>query len=338
MTTRRTPVTIRDVASHAGVSMTTVSDVVNGKGRVDPATRQRVLASVREVGWRPRRSARALRSGQSGIVALCIPRREHGVRDWLLNADYDMALIAACAAAAVDADRQLLLAPRPEDLDDLARLDVDGVVIADPREHDPALAVLDQAGIPTVTIGRDLGRDDGWWVETDNAGATATALDHLAGQGASRIALLNSDAPWAWFADTADAYQAWCAGHGVRPIVRLIDVQRPRESAAEAIADLFRLKRPPDAVLAVPQGTALGVLDGVAALGRRVPDDLLLGAGIDGQTLSVAAPPVTAIDLQPMRAAQAAIELLIRRVAGGAEAGPTVIEAGLIVRESTIRA
>jgi DNA-binding LacI/PurR family transcriptional regulator len=98
MAKRRQFPTIRDVAEAAGVSVTTVSDVVNGKGRVDPITRERVKQAVVEVGWRPRRSARALRSGNSGVFALCFPRRDRGVGDWLLNADSDMALVAGCAA------------------------------------------------------------------------------------------------------------------------------------------------------------------------------------------------------------------------------------------------
>ncbi|WP_427885492.1 LacI family DNA-binding transcriptional regulator [Kribbella sp. GL6] len=323
------------MASHAGVSMTTVSDVVNGKGRVDPATRQRVLDSVRDVGWRPRRSARALRSGETGIFALCFPRREHGVQDWLLNADYDMALVAACAAAAVDSGRQLLLAPRPTDLEDLARLDVDGVIIADPQEHDPALRILDQAGIPTVTVERDIRRDDKWWVGTDNTGGANSALDHLTRQGARRIALLTADERWSWFADTTAAYRAWCADHRLRPLVRTINADDPRTSAAEAVRSLLRLKNPPDAVLALPQGSALGVLDAAAAAGIGVPDDLKLIAGIDSQTLMVSQPPVTAINQQPMRIAQAAVALMIKRVTGDDVPGPTLVATDLVVRHST---
>ncbi|GAA3099672.1 DNA-binding LacI/PurR family transcriptional regulator [Kribbella aluminosa] len=334
MTARRT-VTIRDVASHAGVSMTTVSDVVNGKGRVDPSTRQRVLDSVRDVGWRPRRSARALRSGETGIFALCFPRREHGVQDWLLNADYDMALVAACAAAAVDSGRQLLLAPRPTDLEDLARLDVDGVIIADPQERDPALRILDQAGIPTVTVERDIRRADTWWVGTDNAGGATSALDHLAGRGAVRIALLTADARWSWFADTTAAYRAWCAEHRRRPLIRTIDADDPRTAAAQAVHSLLRLKNPPDAILALPQGSALGVLDAAELAGVDVPADLKLIAGIDSQTLLVSQPPVTAIDQQPMRIAKAAVELLITRVSGADAPGPTLVSTELVVRRST---
>ncbi|MET7332221.1 LacI family DNA-binding transcriptional regulator [Nonomuraea sp. NPDC005650] len=337
MATKRARPTIRDVAIQAGVSMTTVSDVVNSKGRVDPATRERVLTAVSEVGWRPRRSARALRSGRTGVFAMCLPVGHVGVGEWLVNAEYDMALVAACAAATVDSDRQLLVAPRPKDVRDLVRLDVDGVIIADPREGDQALTVLNNAGVPAVTIDRDIQRTDGWWVETDNAGSTVQVLDHLTAQGARSIALVTADAPWAWFEDTSAAYARWCAGHGVKPLVRLIDVERPRATAAAGVRSLLRLKNPPDAVFAIPYGTPLGALDAIVESGRSVPGDILLAGGMDGQMMQGSSPPITAVDLRPVEMARAAVELLARRVGGEKAAGPVVIETALRIRESTTR-
>jgi len=335
MTKRRQSPTIRDVALEAGVSVTTVSDVINGKGRVDPITRDRVKQAVLEVGWRPRRSARALRSGNSGVFALCFPRRDNGVGSWLLNADYDMALVAGCAAATVDAGRQLLLAPRPRDLADLVSLDVDGVILADPQEGDPAITVLNRAGIPVVTVERDLRRTDGWWVEGDSAASTRRVLDHLTEQGAQRIAMVTSDAPWAWFEDTFAAYAEWCEARGTRPIVRLIDVDDPRRTAAQAARGLLTSRQPPDAIFALPLHAPLGVLDAAAEIGRDVPGDLLLAAGIDAQTLQVASPQVTAVDLRPLEMARAAVGLLERRVAGEDAAGPVVVETVLVPRASS---
>lgn len=335
MTKRRQSPTIRDVARAAGVSMTTVSDVVNGKGRVDPVTRERVKQAVLEVGWRPRRSARALRSGNSGVFALCFPRRDSGVGGWLLNADYDMALVAGCAAATVDAGRQLLLAPRPRDLTDLLSLDVDGVILADPQEGDPAITVLNRAGIPVVTVERDLRRTDGWWVEGDSVASTHRVLDHLTEQGADRIALVTSDAPWAWFEDTSAAFIEWCEARGVRPLVRLIDVEDPRRTAAEAARRLLASRQPPDAIFALPLHAPLGVLDAAAEIGCEVPGDLLLAAGIDAQTLLGSSPPVTAVDLRPLEMARAAVAQLERRVAGEEAAGPVVVETILVPRAST---
>ena len=155
MPDKRLRPTIKDVAAAAGVSVTTVSDVVNERGRVDPATRERVQRYVLELGYRPQRSARALRSGRTGILAMCLPVPEQGVSGWLLNAEFDMAVIAASAAAAVDTGHQLLLAPRPATTADLARLEVDGVLLADPAAGDPTVALLQGCLLYTSPSPRD---------------------------------------------------------------------------------------------------------------------------------------------------------------------------------------
>jgi DNA-binding LacI/PurR family transcriptional regulator len=214
-------------------------------------------------------------------------------------------------------------------------LDVDGVIIADPREGDPALSVLNRVGIPVVSIERDLRRTDGWWVQTDSDASTRTMLDHLSQQGAERIALVTIEGPWAWFEDTTAAYDGWCRDRGRRPIVRLIDPERPRETAELAMRELLGRRPAPDAVFAVPFGAPQGVLDAAAGMGVRVPDDLLVAAGIDSQTLQVSNPPVTALDLRPIEMARAAVDLLARRVAGEYQAGPANVIPDLVVRRST---
>jgi DNA-binding LacI/PurR family transcriptional regulator len=186
-----------------------------------------------------------------------------------------------------------------------------------------------------VTVERDLRRTDGWWVEGDSVASTHRVLDHLMGQGADRIALVTSDAPWAWFEDTSAAYAEWCEARGVRPLIRLIDVDNPRRTAAEATRKLLASRQPPNAIFALPLHAPLGVLDAAAEIGCNVPGDLLLAAGIDAQTLQVSSPPVTAVDLRPLEAARAAVSLLERRVAGEEAAGPVVVETVLVPRAST---
>lgn len=327
--------TIRDVAKAAEVSLTTVSDVVNNKGRVDPRTRARVMRAVAEVGWRPKRSARALRSGQTGTIALCLPRRAGRSESWLMSADYDMELTVACAAEAMDTERLLLLAPRPRDLDELARLDVDGVILVDPLADDPTLAMLNLAGMPVVTVDRDLSSAGPWWVGADNQGSATMLLDHLRSRGARGVALFTHDAPWAWFEDTSAGYAKWCAAHGMAPVVRHLDLAAPEASAAAALVELVDAGAKPDAVLAIPYGSALGVLRGARERSLAVPGDLLLASGVDGHALQTSTPPVTAADLRPVEVARAAVALLGRRVNGETDAGPVVIPTQVRVRAST---
>ena len=126
-------VTIRDVAAAVGLSPTTVSHALNGKGRVDPATRDRVAKTAKQLGYRPDRTARRLRSGRSGAIALLLPFVERDIaRDEMLALDYYMHLARAAAQAAFVRGHPMLLTPPLRDIDDLRDLGVDGGVVCDP--------------------------------------------------------------------------------------------------------------------------------------------------------------------------------------------------------------
>lgn len=328
--------TLKDVAAAAGVSVTTVSDVVNGKGRVDPATRSRVAALVAELEYRPHRSARALRSGRTGILALCLPVIDREVSDWLLSTDYDMALVAACAAAAVDSGHHLLLAPRPTHAGELSRLEVDGVLIVDPGHDDPTVSLVRRAGMPLVTIDRDPVQDDGWWVSVDTASGIDSLCEHLVSRGARSLGLVTADEPWAWYDDTLAAFRGWCDRERVPGTVLDVAIERTREAARDAVAALVADDRLPDAVITVAPDAALGVLEGCRAAGVDVPARLRVASAMDDHSLEVATPGVTALDLRAMETARAAIELLIERVARpGSPGEPRLLPPGLRQRQSS---
>jgi DNA-binding LacI/PurR family transcriptional regulator len=92
--------TIHDVTAAAGVSVTTVSHVLNDKGRVDPATRTRVAQMVQRLGYRANRHARGLRSGRSDTVALLLPVGDDPRSDEALRLDFYMRLASTAAATA----------------------------------------------------------------------------------------------------------------------------------------------------------------------------------------------------------------------------------------------
>jgi polar amino acid transport system ATP-binding protein len=105
--------TIHDVASAAGVSVTTVSDALNGKGRVDPATRKRVAQVVQSLGYRANRHARGLRSGLSGALGLLLPVDADARSDEALSLDFSMRLASAAAATTFSHGQALMLFDEP---------------------------------------------------------------------------------------------------------------------------------------------------------------------------------------------------------------------------------
>lgn len=330
--------TIKQVAAAAGVSPTTVSDIFNRKGRVDPATRERVLAVIDQLGWRPLNSARSLRTGRRGLIALCLPRRPSSTGSQRLNSDYDMRLTMAAVAAAIERDQLLLIAPPLKSDAEVARLEVDGVILVDPVRDDPSRHALERNGVPFVTVDRDLASDDGWRVGVDNGAAVRNLLDHLVAQGARQVAFVTADSPSAWFADTRAAYDAWCLNRGIPPQISFIDRLAPESAATHATTELLTGGHRPDAILTDIYGAALGVLRSARDCQVAVPDDLLVGSAVDGQAMLAAEPAVTAVDLQPMDVGRAAVLLLAKRIAGNPSTGPVLVGDGhLRVRTSTGR-
>jgi DNA-binding LacI/PurR family transcriptional regulator len=328
--------TIHDVAKAAGVSVTTVSHALNGKGRVDPQTRARVAQVVHRLGYRANRHARGLRSGRSGSIGLVLPVGDDARSDETLRLDFYMRLASSAAMTAFARENALMLLPPAIVATGLRGLAIDGGIVADPSPDDERVAALEALGVPVVTIGRGLGRADyPWYVASETDANTRLMLDHLAGHGARRIALLTPKADWGWATETLSAYQSWISERGWPALVVPVAMQPGEQSAYAAARRLLTSGTPPDAIFAVAERFVRGVLRAARACGTRVPEELLLAAGVDGIQAREGDPPVTALELHPERQAEAAIEMLLARLDGAAEPAPTYVQATLHVRAST---
>jgi DNA-binding LacI/PurR family transcriptional regulator len=322
--------TIYDVARAAGVSPTTVSHVLNGKGRVHAATRERVLAAARELGFRASPVARRLSHGRTRALGLLLPGDIGG--DTFASYDFYVRVAAAAAATAFAVEDSVLLLPHVDDMA-LRRVPVDGVIVTDPEEHDARIGALLAAGLPVVTIDRDLGRpDQRWFVATDHERATRALLDHLHGAGARRIVLLTAPARLSWLAGTREAYERWCAEH--RLAARVVEARSP-DSVAAATARLLAGVEPPDAIFSPPERHAVVVARAARERGLRVGADLLVASGVDSPEARLHDPPITAIDQDPDAHGAAAVRLLQALVAGEQPDAPVWIPAALRPRGST---
>lgn len=328
--------TIRDVAETAGVSVTTVSHALNDKGRVDPATRAMVLQVVRQLGYRANRHARGLRSGRSGALALLLPVRVGVHADEALSLDFYMRLASAAAAAAFAQEQALMLLPPAIVQTGLRGLGLDGGIVVDPSPLDPRVSLLTEHRLPVVTIERDLGRlDDRWYVASETDANTRQVLDHLHAQGAQRIALLVPRTDWGWAAETLSAYDSWVSEHGAARLILPVAMQPGEENAFLATRRLLEGRRPPDAIFVVAARFVRGALRAANAVGRRVPGDLLIAAGVDSIHAREGEPAVTALELHPELQAEAAVEMLLARLDDSAVEAPRHIPATLRLRAST---
>jgi DNA-binding LacI/PurR family transcriptional regulator len=331
-------VTIRDVAAAAGVSVTTVSHALNGKGRIDARTRERVLTAAQRLSYSPSRVARSLRGGRTQTIALLLPSLGAASTDTALGLDNYMRIVSSAADGAHRRRYGLLLLPPEPSSDDLRHAGLDGAIVVDPSVRDRRLDRLADIDIPVVTIERDRGRPElDWHVSLDAGQGVTLILRHLREQQARDVCMLAPDADWAYSTNLIDAFQRLAPGYDLR--ARVIPVAMTNiEGAAHQVASLVLDSTAiPDAIVAVAERFAAGVTRAAQERGVRIPEDLLLISGADSYHAREARPAVSALDMQPELTAAEAVDMLISRLEGAESEKPRVIPYKLLVRESSQR-
>jgi DNA-binding LacI/PurR family transcriptional regulator len=322
---------IKDVARAAGVSTTTVSHALSGKGRLPDETRVRVRHIADELGYRPNAVARSLAEGRTGVIgsAFSIDVRAGGYAEL---AWYGTVLNAA-AERAKRMGYALVFVPHAEGSEMWAKLPLDGSIIIEPVRNDPHLAALRERRLPWVSVGRPFD-GEGWFVDNDNDALVRGVFDHLRAGGATRTALLTVEWPSSWQEESIESYREWCSSRGEAATVVVAEAsQRDR-----AIADLLEGPERPDGVFCLFEGVALGLMEAAAARGIRIPQDLLIVAGGDIGASAHTDPPLTTIDYDAESLGAAAVELLIDQLEGTQSRGRTrFLPARLVGRRSSSR-
>jgi len=173
------------------VFVTTVSHALNGKGRLNAGTRRHVQEVADRLGYRPNPAARSLVSGKTGLIAVMASLPIDPPVAFTEFAYYTE-LIGAASGAAVDRDYALVVAPPSRSRFVWERVPLDGVIVIDPLDGEPALPILRERRVPFVTVGLDpRGHELDAVVAADEERATCSVLDHLRSRGAERIALLS---------------------------------------------------------------------------------------------------------------------------------------------------
>ncbi|NUU21322.1 MAG: LacI family DNA-binding transcriptional regulator [Streptomycetaceae bacterium] len=337
---RSARVGIRDVAAAAGVSITTVSDALNGKGRLPDSTRGHVREVADRLGYRPSAAARTLRTGRSGLIGLTTAA--HAAEPFALSEyGWFTELVRAATGAALDRGYALVVLPVSSRHDVWSSVALDGTIVVDPADDDPMVRELLRRGVPVVTGGHPGASTVHGWVDIDHKLAMGTVLDHLVEAGARRIGVLAAE-DGTYARRCVEAYEAWCAPHGYQPVVEAYRSGVPG-AAAEAAGRLLD-RAPgerPDAVFGLHEGCGAELLAAARSRGLRVPADLLVACcGEDAPRTDLA---LTTLSLQPRIAGSSAVELLVGVIEDeGARPGPLIpaqrtVPIRLSVRASTRR-
>ncbi|MGI5130922.1 LacI family DNA-binding transcriptional regulator [Pseudonocardia sp. CA-107938] len=331
---RRRRTTLRDVATEAGVSVKTVSRVVNGEAGVAPAVRAHVAAVVEQLGYRPDVGARTLRRNdrRSASIALLLEDLANPYSAALLRAVEDVArprgVVVLAASLDEDPVRERALARA------FGSRSVDGLVLAPAGDDQSHLVEEITGGTAVVCVDRaPAGIDVDTVVSTDAAGV-ADGVRHLADHGHTRIAFLGDLATIATARLRHDGYRAGLAGAGLpydpRLVVRGV---RSDEAVQEALTALLALPDPPTALLGAQNLITAGL---VRALRRLDLHHRIALVGYDDFLFAdLLSPAVTVVAQDPATIGRTAADLLFDRIGGAREAPRTVeVPTRLIVRGS----
>ncbi|MFE4467325.1 LacI family DNA-binding transcriptional regulator [Leifsonia sp. NPDC056824] len=321
-----------DVAAHAGVSTQTVSRVANGLTNVEAATRDRVLASMQALGYRPNRAARALRSGLF---------RNIGVVMFTLSSYGNMRTLDAIAGSAATAGYSITVVPveRPTQQDvsvaftRLLEQAVDGIIIVIEAHIVDRADVELPSGLSVVVID-STERPDYPQVDTDQAEGARQATEHLLSLGHETVWHISGPADSYSAARREQAWRDTLAAAGA-PVP---EVFRGDWSTTAGYGYGREIAARPEitAVFAANDQMALGVLRALHEAGRRVPADVSVVGFDDMAEADSFWPPLTTIHQEFEATGRRAVELLIAEIEGRPEpVRSSVLPTHLVVRASS---
>jgi LacI family transcriptional regulator len=304
-------ITIRQVAELAGVSIATVSRVVNGHSDVSSQTRAAVQRVIREHGYRP---GPRPRPGRTGLIGVTVP---------LIHPGYFAEILAGAAEALYEQDMRAVLGPTRHSharemslVDRLADGEADGAVLVLPEESDREFAALVAHGFPFVIVDPRTEVADGIPVvcAAHSAGATQ-ATGHLLALGHRRIGIVAGPRGWLATEERLRGHQAALAGAGVLPDPALVEYADFRiDGGREAAARLLSLPDPPTAIFAFNDGMAIGAMHAAFARGLRVPDDVSVAGFDDTIEAAIAVPALTTVRQPLAELGRTAVSLLLRQI------------------------
>ncbi|MEA5667331.1 LacI family DNA-binding transcriptional regulator [Stenotrophomonas sp. MH1] len=328
-------VRIEDVAASAGVSIKTVSRVLNNEPNVSARTRAQVEAAVEQLRYRPLPSARVLAGRRSYLVAMLF---DNPSSNYLM--EIELGVLDACQAQHYN----LMLAPLVYNADDIVakveslimQSQLDGIVLTPPLTDDDALlARLVDLGVPYSSISaREQNRHVG--VVVDEFGAVCALMAHLAGLGHTRIAHISGPAAHGASTWRLAGYREGLRRAGLRYDAKLVvNGEFSYESGYAGANQLLDSAQPPTAIFAGNDDMAAGVICAISERGLSVPGDISVSGFDDTPIARQIYPSLTTIRQPTREMGRVAASELLKEIREMGSGGVVDLAYTLQVRRST---
>lgn len=308
-------INLKKVAEKAGVSIATVSRVINDSPNVNPQTRIRIEKVIKELKYRPNRVAKRLRNrnASSNLLGVLIPDIQNPFYVEVLRGIEDVAYKNKYALImcnfAQDETKEMLY------LDILQSESVDGLIAAPTHEHDEKVTNLVKQGLPIVCVDRGLTDVDVDVVLVDNRKGAFNAVDYLAKAGYKRIAYISGIPKIPSSREREKGYLDALKANDLKFNKDYIKYGDSRhDSGVQLCSELLTLPEPPDAIFTGNNLITLGALETIHTRGLKIPDDIAI-IGFDDMYWSISLnPPLTAVRQPAYEIGKCAAEQLIQRI------------------------
>ncbi|MBE1592086.1 LacI family DNA-binding transcriptional regulator [Nonomuraea angiospora] len=323
---------IKDVAAQAGVSVATVSRVLNDNPSVTEETRNRVHDAMAALNYRPNAVARSLRTEATRTLGLIIGDILNPFFAELARAVEDEAREAGYTVIIGNADE------RADQQDHYVRTllerRVDGLLICPTAEVTPLVEEVSRGERPLVFLDRTLSGVEVPSVRADGSTAIAELVAHLRALGHRRIAFVSGPSTLSTGRERTEAFLRAAAEHGLEVPKEYVRVGDFRAGSGQRItAELLDLPEPPQAIFLGDNLMALGALDAISERGLEIPRDVALASFDDVPWFNHVHPRITAIGQPTAELGRRAVRVILDALSGRA-AESVVLPARLVARES----
>lgn len=326
--------TIVDIAKASGVSITTVSRILNNKPEVAQETRQRVLQSIEEYGFTPQVAWQQLRSGKSHLIALHYPQNFNPPEQNIItsaamsceDAGYSLNLIVSSLS-----DNELLSIFRSGQ--------ADGIILMEILTHDRRVKLLQEHDLPFVMIGRCANNTNLSYVDIDIGKGVAEAIQYLHALGHREIGFILfapvvQEKEYGYATWALQGYEKTCQQFGLPHLWRTVDL---KNEDTESVLSHMLADHPNITAIVIPQEIGVpGILKAIRVKGLRVPEDLSIIGMFNDRMSELLTPPLSTISFPAHDLGYLATRILIEQMAGEmASPHQLLLRPELIIRRST---